>query len=87
MYIIKDAGYRINLYFCIVVANFTAAIMRSNKGGIYMILNKETMLAGASAVLGVATFVINVVTQKDEDAKLKKVAEEAVKTVLNQTSK
>ena len=52
-----------------------------------MILNKETMLAGASAVLGVATFVIHVVTQKDEDAKLKKVAEEAVKTVLNQTSK
>ena len=48
-----------------------------------MKIHKATVLTGASALLGVGSFVVNVLTKKDET---KKVAEEAAKIVMEQTN-
>lgn len=48
-----------------------------------MKINKTLMLTGASALLGVGSFVVNVLTKKDET---KVIAEEAAKIVMEKQS-
>lgn len=44
-----------------------------------MEVNKRLLLTGASALLGVGTFVVNAISKKDETSKI---AEEAAKIVM-----
>ena len=52
------------------------------KGEIYMKINKNLVLTGASALLGVGSFVVNILTKKDETSKI---AEEAAKIVMEKS--
>lgn len=47
-------------------------------------VNKTAVLTGASALLGVGSFVVNILSKKDETSKI---AEEAAKIVMEQKEK
>ena len=47
-----------------------------------MKINKNLVLTGASALLGVGSFVVNILTKKDETSKI---AEEAAKIVMEKS--
>jgi hypothetical protein len=53
--------------------------MENRKEIITMKVNKSLLLTGASALLGVGTFVVNAISKKDETSKI---AEEAAKIVM-----